>query len=84
MTLNLIIAVAVCPIDKIWADCAVLNTCEHLNPSKSYEICEGGCVCPEGMADFEGTCIDTQECPCYSQGVKFEHGKMTRVDCNDW
>eukprot|EP00057_Strongylocentrotus_purpuratus_P019746 XP_011674220.1 PREDICTED: SCO-spondin-like [Strongylocentrotus purpuratus] len=76
-------SVAVCPSDKIWADCAALKTCEHVNPSKSLEICEGGCVCPEGMADFEGTCIDTQECPCYSQGVKFEHGMQTRMDCND-
>nr|XP_054766842.1 SCO-spondin-like [Lytechinus pictus] len=76
-------SVPVCPSDKQWSECAVLKTCELLNPVRSVELCEGGCVCPDGMADFLGKCIPTEECPCYHHGKKFEHNEKTKMDCNE-
>lgn len=47
--------------------------------------CVPGCVCPDGLvADGEGGCIASADCPCVHNEGSYQAGQTIRVGCNTW
>ncbi|TKS70368.1 Mucin-5B Ovomucin, alpha-subunit [Collichthys lucidus] len=45
--------------------------------------CVSGCMCPSGMvSDGKGGCINPEACSCVHNGISYQPGETTKVDCN--
>ncbi|VEL11976.1 unnamed protein product [Protopolystoma xenopodis] len=79
----------------VWQDCPdpCPPTCTSLLQPRSAEECSlkaiaplqaGACVCPPGLVEYRGRCMEAQDCPCRYRGQEYEAGAEIRVDCNTW
>ncbi|XP_055299091.1 kielin/chordin-like protein [Sitodiplosis mosellana] len=49
-------------------------TCDN---AEERSVCVPGCFCPNGMVKHEGKCIQSEDCPCTSNGLIFKPGSET-------
>ena len=47
-------------------------------------MCIPGCVCPPGLVQYKGSCIESTECPCYHSNREYEEGRNITKGCNTW
>ncbi|XP_068587027.1 LOW QUALITY PROTEIN: mucin-2-like [Cebidichthys violaceus] len=59
------------------------KSCNTLDMACVTTACISGCMCPSGMvSDDKGGCIKPEACPCLHNGVSYQPGQTTKVDCN--
>ncbi|GAA6233825.1 mucin-5AC-like [Lates japonicus] len=59
------------------------KSCNTLDMACVATECVSGCMCPSGMvSDGKGGCIKPEACPCVHNGISYQPGETTRVDCN--
>ncbi|XP_054464014.1 mucin-5AC-like [Anoplopoma fimbria] len=59
------------------------KSCNTLDMACVTTECVSGCTCPSGMvSDGKGGCIHPEACPCVHNGVSYEPGQTTKVECN--
>ncbi|XP_038549700.1 mucin-5B-like [Micropterus salmoides] len=59
------------------------KSCNTLDMACVTTGCISGCMCPSGMvSDGKGGCIKPEACPCVHNGISFQPGQTTKVDCN--
>ncbi|KAM6950302.1 mucin-5AC-like [Lycodopsis pacificus] len=59
------------------------KSCNTLDMACVTTACMSGCMCPSGMvSDDKGGCIKPVACPCLYNGVSYQPGQTTKVDCN--
>ncbi|KAM8812746.1 mucin-5AC [Rhynchonycteris naso] len=59
------------------------KSCHTLDMDCYSPQCVPGCVCPAGLvADGEGGCIATADCPCVHNEASYQAGQTIRVGCN--
>ncbi|XP_041795247.1 mucin-5AC-like [Chelmon rostratus] len=59
------------------------KSCNTLDMACVTTGCVSGCVCPSGMvSDGKGGCIEPAACSCVHNGVSYQPGETTKVDCN--
>ncbi|XP_070819737.1 mucin-5B-like [Chaetodon trifascialis] len=59
------------------------KSCNTLDMACMTTGCVSGCVCPSGMiSDGNGGCIEPAACSCVHNGVSYQPGETTKVDCN--
>ncbi|XP_078112279.1 mucin-5B-like [Sander vitreus] len=59
------------------------KSCNTLDMACMATGCVSGCMCPSGMvSDGKGGCIKPEACPCVHNGVSYQPGETTKVDCN--
>ncbi|XP_029354409.1 mucin-5AC-like, partial [Echeneis naucrates] len=59
------------------------KSCSTLDMACVTTGCTSGCMCPSGkVLDGKGGCIKPEACPCVHNGVVYQPGETTRVDCN--
>uniref|UniRef100_A0A7N9AQA4 VWFD domain-containing protein n=1 Tax=Mastacembelus armatus TaxID=205130 RepID=A0A7N9AQA4_9TELE len=60
----------------------ILN-CNTLDMACVTTGCISGCMCPSGMvSDGQGGCIKPEACSCVHNGISYQPGETTKVDCN--
>uniref|UniRef100_A0A3Q1I4Y6 VWFD domain-containing protein n=1 Tax=Anabas testudineus TaxID=64144 RepID=A0A3Q1I4Y6_ANATE len=59
------------------------KSCNTLDMTCVSTGCTSGCMCPSGMVyDSKGSCIKPEACPCVHNGISYQPGETTKVDCN--
>nr|XP_019570262.1 PREDICTED: mucin-5AC [Rhinolophus sinicus] len=59
------------------------KSCHTLDMDCYSPQCVPGCVCPDGLvADGEGGCIASADCPCVHNEGSYQAGQTIRVGCN--
>uniref|UniRef100_A0A3B4UCP1 VWFD domain-containing protein n=1 Tax=Seriola dumerili TaxID=41447 RepID=A0A3B4UCP1_SERDU len=59
------------------------KSCNTLDMACVTTGCTSGCMCPVGkVSDGKGGCINPEACPCIHNGISYQPGETTRVDCN--
>ncbi|XP_035538112.1 mucin-5B-like [Morone saxatilis] len=59
------------------------KSCNTLDMACMTTGCVSGCVCPSGMvSDGKGSCIKPEACSCVHNGISYQPGETTKVDCN--
>ncbi|XP_033114357.1 SCO-spondin-like [Anneissia japonica] len=72
-----------CVDGRVWSNCtACEGTCENLRVDCAGADCREGCACPSHQVQYEGACIDVDQCPCEHQGRSFAPRSMIYRDCN--
>nr|XP_040016210.1 mucin-5AC-like [Gasterosteus aculeatus aculeatus] len=60
-----------------------VKSCDTLDMACVTTACISGCMCPSGMvSDGKGSCLQPEACPCLHNGVSYQPGQTTMVDCN--
>ncbi|KAM3626235.1 uncharacterized protein V6R79_025169 [Siganus canaliculatus] len=60
------------------------KSCSTLDMECVSTACVSGCLCPSGMVtDGQGGCIQAESCPCFHNGISYQPGETTKVDCNN-
>ncbi|XP_060923656.1 mucin-5AC-like [Limanda limanda] len=58
-------------------------SCNTLDMDCMTTGCVSGCMCPHGLvSDGKGRCIKPEACLCDHNGIPYQPGETTRVDCN--
>ncbi|XP_034437352.1 mucin-5B-like [Hippoglossus hippoglossus] len=58
-------------------------SCNTLDMACMTTGCVSGCMCPPGLvSDGKGRCIKPEACLCDHNGISYQPGETTRVDCN--
>ncbi|XP_058879421.1 SCO-spondin [Acipenser ruthenus] len=75
-----------CPGDLEVRSCAPCPlTCADLAMAVSCEkerSCFSGCWCPDGLVmDSQQRCVQTEDCPCEVDGVRYWPGQLVKVNC---
>uniref|UniRef100_A0A3P8RM49 VWFD domain-containing protein n=1 Tax=Amphiprion percula TaxID=161767 RepID=A0A3P8RM49_AMPPE len=56
------------------------KSCSYLQVSTG---CVSGCMCASGLvSDGNGGCIESGNCSCVHNGISYQPGETTKVDCN--
>ncbi|XP_040894134.1 mucin-5AC-like [Toxotes jaculatrix] len=82
-----------CPAPMVFFNCSANGpaakgtecekSCNTLDMACVTTGCISGCMCPSGMvSDGKGSCIKPEACPCVHNGISYQPGETTRVDCN--
>ncbi|KAK1891092.1 Mucin-5B, partial [Dissostichus eleginoides] len=59
------------------------KSCNTLDMACVSTGCVSGCMCPSGMvSDGKGGCIKPDACSCVHNGISYQPGESTKVDCN--
>uniref|UniRef100_A0A671UA38 VWFD domain-containing protein n=1 Tax=Sparus aurata TaxID=8175 RepID=A0A671UA38_SPAAU len=59
------------------------KSCNTLDMACMTTGCVSGCLCPSGMvSDGNGGCIKPEACSCDHNGISYQPGETTKVDCN--
>ncbi|KAE8297169.1 Mucin-5AC [Larimichthys crocea] len=59
------------------------KSCNTLDMACMSMGCVSGCMCPSGMvSDGKGGCINPEACSCVHNGISYQPGETTKVDCN--
>ncbi|XP_053177491.1 mucin-5AC-like [Scomber japonicus] len=59
------------------------KSCNTLDMACVSTGCISGCMCPSGMvSDGKGGCIKPESCSCVHNGISYQPGETTKVDCN--
>nr|XP_020479269.1 mucin-5AC-like isoform X1 [Monopterus albus] len=59
------------------------KSCNTLDMACVTTGCTSGCMCPSGMVfDGKGGCMKPEACSCVHNGISFQPGETTKVDCN--
>uniref|UniRef100_A0A3Q3S1K9 VWFD domain-containing protein n=1 Tax=Mastacembelus armatus TaxID=205130 RepID=A0A3Q3S1K9_9TELE len=59
------------------------KSCNTLDMACVTTGCISGCMCPSGMvSDGQGGCIKPEACSCVHNGISYQPGETTKVDCN--
>ncbi|KAL3066151.1 hypothetical protein OYC64_016155 [Pagothenia borchgrevinki] len=59
------------------------KSCNTLDMACVSTGCVSGCMCPSGMvSDDKGGCIKPDACSCVHNGISYQPGESTKVDCN--
>ncbi|KAI4830567.1 hypothetical protein KUCAC02_002188 [Chaenocephalus aceratus] len=59
------------------------KSCNTLDMACVSTGCVSGCMCPSGMvSDGKGGCIKPDACACVHNGISYQPGESTKVDCN--
>uniref|UniRef100_A0A8C4FBK3 VWFD domain-containing protein n=1 Tax=Dicentrarchus labrax TaxID=13489 RepID=A0A8C4FBK3_DICLA len=59
------------------------KSCNTLDMACMTTGCVSGCVCLSGMvSDGKGGCIKPEACSCVHNGISYQPGETTKVDCN--
>uniref|UniRef100_A0A3B5B109 VWFD domain-containing protein n=1 Tax=Stegastes partitus TaxID=144197 RepID=A0A3B5B109_9TELE len=59
------------------------KSCSTLDMACVSTGCVSGCMCPSGMvSDGKGGCIEPDACSCVHNGISYQPGETTKVDCN--
>ncbi|KAM7406673.1 hypothetical protein PAMP_001038 [Pampus punctatissimus] len=59
------------------------KSCNTLDMACVSTGCISGCMCPYGMiSDGKGGCIKPEACSCVHNGISYQPGETTKVDCN--
>eukprot|EP00064_Thunnus_orientalis_P018085 superscaffoldBa00004049_g18176 len=59
------------------------KSCNTLDMACVSIECVSGCMCPSGMvSDGKGGCIKPEACSCVHNGISYQPGETTKVDCN--
>ncbi|XP_028256785.1 mucin-5AC-like isoform X2 [Parambassis ranga] len=59
------------------------KSCNTLDMACMTTVCVSGCMCPSGMvSDGKAGCIKPEACPCVHNGISYQPGQTTKVDCN--
>nr|XP_046254811.1 mucin-5AC-like [Scatophagus argus] len=59
------------------------KSCNTLDLECISTGCVSGCVCPSGMvSDGQGGCVTLEACSCVHNGISYQPGESTTVDCN--
>ncbi|XP_063737440.1 LOW QUALITY PROTEIN: mucin-5AC-like [Eleginops maclovinus] len=59
------------------------KSCDTLDMACVSTGCVSGCMCPSGMvSDGKGSCIKPEACSCVHNGISYQPGESTKVDCN--
>ncbi|XP_029318721.1 mucin-5B-like [Cottoperca gobio] len=59
------------------------KSCNTLDMACVTTGCASGCMCPSGMvSDGKGDCIKPEACSCVHNGISYQPGETTKVDCN--
>ena len=76
-----------CPLEcssgKVYRQCG--SSCPLTCRQTAYicdEQCVDGCHCEPGKFLQNGTCIEKNECPCFSRGEEHANGNTIQEDCN--
>lgn len=77
-----------CEYGKEYLPCGPLcqQTCMDLSTGNNPECpdagCVEGCFCPEGyISDYDGKCVLSSDCDCYSNGNRYPPGSKIAKDC---
>ncbi|XP_078018843.1 mucin-2-like [Epinephelus lanceolatus] len=59
------------------------KSCNTLDMTCVTTGCVSGCMCPSDLvSDGKGGCIKPEACFCVHNGISYQHGETTKVDCN--
>ncbi|XP_034004778.1 mucin-5AC-like [Trematomus bernacchii] len=59
------------------------KSCNTLDMACVSTGCVSGCMCPSGMVSHgKGGCIKPDACSCVHNGISYQPGESTEVDCN--
>eukprot|EP00072_Mus_musculus_P015535 NP_034974.1 mucin-5AC precursor [Mus musculus] len=84
----------VCDAPMIYFDChnatpgdtgaGCQKSCHTLDMTCYSSECVPGCVCPNGLvADGNGGCVVTEDCPCVHNEATYRPGETIQVGCNN-
>ena len=71
-----------CPDGFIFSECGSLcpATCQSPVPNILDSYCTSDCfptcVCPDGLVENDGKCIEKKECPCIHQNNWYDSGRF--------
>jgi len=71
----------------LFSDCSppCPKTCVNLEQTCLEDrVCKPGCTCPEGLVEYNGTCIKQTTCPCFHNGEEYAEQKKIMKGCNTW
>uniref|UniRef100_A0A3P8RLD8 VWFD domain-containing protein n=1 Tax=Amphiprion percula TaxID=161767 RepID=A0A3P8RLD8_AMPPE len=59
------------------------KSCSTLDMACVSTGCVSGCMCASGLvSDGNGGCIESGNCSCVHNGISYQPGETTKVDCN--